>query len=305
MIEAQKYYSNGKLLLTGEYLVLSGARSLAIPVAFGQSLQLESTGDQTFSWKTKVKGADFLSLYSESGSLNDAISSMPGQTDYLLNVLKAASDMAPDFSYTGKRPVADINFNLNWGLGSSSTLISNIAYWTNVDPFELHFRVSSGSGYDIACARASKPLIYSIIDRQPEYVEMDFKPAFSDHLYFLYLGSKQDSNLEVKSFQKREKILEIDVSTMNELTDEFVSARNVSDLNRIIVEHEKLVGGLIGKTPLKKDRFPLFEGEIKSLGAWGGDFAMITFEHGKEALKKEIERVGLKTLISYDEMSLY
>ncbi|MEQ3661167.1 MAG: GHMP kinase, partial [Flavobacterium sp.] len=38
----QTYYSNGKLLLTGEYVVLDGAKALAVPTKFGQSLSIES-----------------------------------------------------------------------------------------------------------------------------------------------------------------------------------------------------------------------------------------------------------------------
>jgi hypothetical protein len=34
----QTFYSNGKLLITGEYLVLDGAKAFALPTKFGQSL---------------------------------------------------------------------------------------------------------------------------------------------------------------------------------------------------------------------------------------------------------------------------
>jgi len=30
------FYSNGKLLITGEYLVLDGAKALALPTKYGQ-----------------------------------------------------------------------------------------------------------------------------------------------------------------------------------------------------------------------------------------------------------------------------
>ena len=36
------YYSNGKLLITGEYLVLDGAEALALPTKFGQNLIIEN-----------------------------------------------------------------------------------------------------------------------------------------------------------------------------------------------------------------------------------------------------------------------
>ena len=41
MNDKKTFYSNGKLLITGEYLVLDGARSLAIPTKFGQFLIVE------------------------------------------------------------------------------------------------------------------------------------------------------------------------------------------------------------------------------------------------------------------------
>ena len=35
-LETSKYYSHGKLLITGEYTVLYGAAALALPAKFGQ-----------------------------------------------------------------------------------------------------------------------------------------------------------------------------------------------------------------------------------------------------------------------------
>ena len=38
-----KYKSNGKILLTSEYLVLDGAQALALPSKFSQSLEVKET----------------------------------------------------------------------------------------------------------------------------------------------------------------------------------------------------------------------------------------------------------------------
>ena len=48
----QTFYSNGKLLITGEYVVLDGALSLALPTKYGQSLIVESINDQKLVWKS-------------------------------------------------------------------------------------------------------------------------------------------------------------------------------------------------------------------------------------------------------------
>ena len=44
------FYSNGKLLITGEYLVLEGAKSLAIPTKFGQNLIVEKIEQRQLIW---------------------------------------------------------------------------------------------------------------------------------------------------------------------------------------------------------------------------------------------------------------
>ena len=46
------YYSNGKLLITGEYLVLDGALSLAVPTKYGQSLTIEIIDVPKLIWKS-------------------------------------------------------------------------------------------------------------------------------------------------------------------------------------------------------------------------------------------------------------
>ena len=46
----KKYYSNGKLLITGEYVVLDGAKALALPTKFGQYLIIEPGKNQQINW---------------------------------------------------------------------------------------------------------------------------------------------------------------------------------------------------------------------------------------------------------------
>ena len=46
-----KYKSNGKILLTSEYLVLDGAQALALPSKFSQSLEVKETKNiNQISW---------------------------------------------------------------------------------------------------------------------------------------------------------------------------------------------------------------------------------------------------------------
>jgi mevalonate kinase len=46
------FYSNGKLLITGEYVVLDGAKALALPTKFGQNLIIEASENELIHWKS-------------------------------------------------------------------------------------------------------------------------------------------------------------------------------------------------------------------------------------------------------------
>ena len=48
----QKFYSHGKLLLTSEYAVLDGAKALAIPTKYGQSLEVKPIETHEIRWKS-------------------------------------------------------------------------------------------------------------------------------------------------------------------------------------------------------------------------------------------------------------
>ena len=52
----------------------------------------------------------------------------------LLNLAKKEN---PNFLLEGGEVKTFLEFNKNWGLGSSSTLISNIASWAKVNPYHL------------------------------------------------------------------------------------------------------------------------------------------------------------------------
>ena len=46
------FYSHGKLLLTGEYVVLDGAKALAVPTNKGQYLTVKPIKERKLSWRS-------------------------------------------------------------------------------------------------------------------------------------------------------------------------------------------------------------------------------------------------------------
>ncbi len=307
MISTQEYYhSNGKLLITGEYLILKGALSLAVPTLPGQSLQVESYKESnTWKWTVMEQGRVVQEFILDRSlqilqSLNPSFSS-----DFLLRVWKELLTLNPDLQDTlpGLSFTSNLEFEFRHGLGSSSSLLNNLAQWGKVDPFELHFNSTNGSGYDVACAGAESPILYRLEnDKKPNIQKATFYPPFRKNLYFVYLGQKQNSSLSVKEFLRKNKSYEYEANLISEITREMLQANRLDDFNHLLREHEQIVGSILRAKPIQQENFGRFEGQIKSLGAWGGDFALISWPHEKNELSAYLSAKNLKQLFSFDEL---
>jgi hypothetical protein len=71
-----------------------------------------------------------------------------------------------------------------------------------------------------------------------------------------------------------------------------------------MVEHENLIGMELDLPRVKEEKFSDFWGEVKSLGAWGGDFALIASEKSAEETKQYFSRKGHGVVFSFDEFIL-
>ncbi len=326
------FYSNGKLLLTGEYVVLDGALSLSIPTKFGQSLTVEDFPERKLIWKSlDVDGNTWfeyefdLELFCHSELVSESQNaamlkqvqhdnkgyfdklSMTVRNDKvaitLFKILLEAKKQNPNFltSEKGYKITTKLGFDRNWGLGSSSTLINNIAQWSKMDAFELLWSNFSGSGYDIAAAQRNKPFTYQLLDGKPIVNEVDFSPPFADQLYFVYLNKKQNSNNEIAQYEKHKIINSNSIDEVNAITSAIISCKNVTDFEKLLAEHEKLMASIIKITPIKEKLFSDYFGELKSLGAWGGDFILAT---GNETTVSYFKNKGFKVVVPYKEMVL-
>lgn len=298
----QTFYSNGKLLITGEYAVLDGAKALALPTQFGQDLVVEMGSRQTISWKSfdhnhQIWFEDTLSFQ----SIAESQTSGNKLRDTLLTILHQAFAMNPKMWETpGFAVETHLNFPRNWGLGTSSTLINNIAQWFDIDAFELLWKSFGGSGYDIACAQHHKPIVYQLQQAKPSITEVTFNPRFKNQLYFVYLNQKQSSKDAIAAYQqqpnKSSLLSEIDLITHAALT-----VADAHDFAALLESHEAIMAQILKLEPVKKRLFPDFEGCIKSLGAWGGDFALVVAAHDPTDYFKA---KGFDTILRYQDMIL-
>jgi len=67
------------------------------------------------------------------------------------------------------------------------------------------------------------------------------------------------------------------------------------------LEHEEIISKIIDLTPVKQKLFKDYQGAIKSLGAWGGDFILAA---GDANTPSYFESKGYETIISYSDMVL-
>lgn len=310
------FYSNGKLLLTGEYLVLDGATSLAVPTKFGQDLIVEPIKEQQLIWGSFTNTGecwfeatfDLPKLRLTSATFN---SDKEGNAEFiaetLADILQEAKKLNPDFlsdkndDKNGYLVKTNLTFPQNWGLGSSSTLINNIATWAKVNPFILLQNAFSGSGYDIACASNNTPTLYQLDAKKPIVSKVNFNPNFTDELFFIYLNQKQNSREGIAQYKNHREEAKKLIPEINNLTQQFLKADSTKNINKIIVEHEQIISSIIKQTPVKKRLFPDYFGEIKSLGAWGGDFVLAT---GNENTVNYFEEKGYNTIVPYQKMVL-
>ena len=298
--QTKNFYSHGKLLLSAEYLVVLGAKALALPLKPGQHLSVSA--DQT------KKGIYWESAYQDQVFIQREIELHPQkeETFFPARALQKIFDKKPEL-FPGGQAIqfrSKLEFDLNWGLGSSSTLISNLARWAGIDPFHLYFELERGSAYDVACAQAENPIFYRLEGKTPHIEKALFAPPFSNSFYFVYTGKKQKSANELKSFFSGRRSFDSEIKTVSELSELMANEKDIRQFCHLINEHERLIASVLKRKTIHQEYFQGLEATCKSLGAWGGDFILVIWEHGPEALRNEMERKGLNLIFTYDELAL-
>jgi len=295
------FYSHGKLLITAEYAVLKGARALAIPCKKGQKLTVEQAAIKTLKWSSfDWEGQLWFEVLFEFPSLNIVRTSDTEKAMLLQHILFFAKKENPSFLSQGGEVKTYLEFDRLWGLGSSSTLISNLAQWAKINPYLLLENSFGGSGYDVACSLAKGALFFTKNHHHPKVQPLDFSPSFLEQLHLVYLNQKKDSQQAVKAFDLN-AVRSSHIKRLNALTDAIASAKNLQEFEVLIEKHELLIGNLIQQKPVKQRLFEDFHRSIKSLGAWGGDFILAT--GGKETPNYFKQR-GFSTVIPFKELCL-
>lgn len=299
-----EFYSNGKLFILGEYYVLEGAKVFALPTKFGQFLNVFPLKTKTLSWKSY--DADGSVWYNDEIAVSDIISNNQSSDDKvrntLIDILYQAHLMNPStLENNGFLVETKLTFPRNWGLGTSSTLINNIAQWFQVDAFELLQKSFGGSGFDIACAQNNTPVTYQVVNKQPIVEQVTFNPSFKEHIYFVYLNKKRDSKDAIANFRKKQKNLSAEIQQVSQMTDELLQIQDLKFFIDFLKKYEQNLSEILETPTIQNELFPDFIGLVKSLGGWGGDFVMVASEENPTEYFKQ---KGYETIITYSDMIL-
>lgn len=301
------YRFNGKLLITGEYVVLDGAKALAFPTKFGQKMSIFALNSSNkkiiwnaYNYQSRLW---FFCLI----DLNKVIvleSSNKSFSHRLLHIFKVILELNPNFY---NELISDyqidtfLEFPNNWGLGSSSTLIKILSKFTKVNPYQLLEKTFGGSGYDLACAENNSPIFFTKLKYKRVIEQIKFNPVFSNRIYFVHLNHKQNSRVEISHYQKvlKNKLL---INKISDISEKITTTTSIKEFEYCINDHENLLSVHLKKRKIQNIYFNDYHGGvIKSLGAWGGDFIMVT---SKENPKEYFKKKGFNVIITFEDMVL-
>ncbi|MBP9674661.1 MAG: hypothetical protein KBD63_06155 [Bacteriovoracaceae bacterium] len=295
------FYAHGKLLLTGEYVVIDGAKALAIPLKKGQSLhvrELETKQGKIFLQAKKENDEAWLSYeidYKKKPTNTD---------DKICHIIFNAQKLNPTFLKESRdyQVETKLEFSPEFGWGSSATLYALISQWAQVSALDLFFSLEEGSGYDVACALSQESIIYQK-QENPHWEKAFFDPLFKEHLYFLYLGKKEKTEKAINEYKNKITRSEEVVRVISQLTVDMIKTKQLQNFESLIKIHEEIMSAYLKKTKIK-EKFSSFWGEMKSLGAWGGDFALVTSLRSFTETQSFFKQHGLQILLPYSEVAL-
>ena len=269
-------YSPGKLMLTSEYFAVDGALVLAVPTKLGQEFFFEEKQDEKsiVFWEAYHQNKLWLKAVIDYKNWQIIETNIIASAEFILKVLKNVQSLS-EIQLKGTHTYhlkTNLQFPPDFGLGSSSTLMNNLAEWSEIDPFHLNSISLGGSGYDVAVAKAKSAVLFQ---NKPEihFEKVDFNPKFKDELIFIHLNQKQDSREGINLYKSKIKSQKL-VDEFSNLTRNILLCNELENFSELMLLHEQKISNFI-EIPTVKARFfadcPTF---VKSLGAWGGDFVM-------------------------------
>lgn len=288
----------GKICLAGEYTVLDGGISLALPTQYGQSFFVQPPRKEgVLSWTAKdSEGSVWFEAEYDLHTQSLLKASSLTEAKVLEGIFQVLCQDSNELPKEGISIEARLQFPRDYGLGSSSTLVVGISEILGGDPFKANAEVFGGSGYDIACGLAKSSVLFQLKEGEPFYQKVVFNPVFKDNLYFVYLNKKQSTQNAIKHYRHENRDSGEAVAEISEISLELPKTQTQNEFNHLIKRHEDILSEVLNLSPIQESVFPDFSGQMKWLGAWGGDFALASSELSTQETKEYFSQKGYPIL---------
>lgn len=296
------FKSNGKILLCSEYLVLEGAKAIALPSRLTQDLQVTKCQNKLIEWQSVDENNDlwFEEKFYFSGSDLKYDSKKNKTSEKILILFKYLLKTKNVNDILGNKFLTKLNFKREWGLGTSSTFVNNLAKWAKTDPYKLLFSAFNGSGYDIACCDVKNPILFQKKQNSISIENIIFNPPFIENLYLVYLEKKQNTQTSIINYFNIKSDRKDLIEKVNFITEEIIKCKDLNQFEDLIVEHENIIARATSQEPIQQSVFPTYsQGKIKSLGAWGGDFVLVTSKNNDLSFFKN---KGYNTILKLSDL---
>jgi mevalonate kinase len=296
-----KYHrkANGKILLTSEYFILDGAKGIALPTKLGQTLSVNE--NESFQYEAYLNDETLWFRYDPKNNENESILLLNKALDYILKNNENQDVNALKGAFKTR-----LEFDKNWGLGSSSTFVALLSDYFNFDAFNLNRYLFNGSGYDIACAFASHPILYQRQDEMHQsFDEIHLNEVVTNHLFFVYLNKKQNSRNAINYYNSINSISKKDIiKDLNQISDSLLNNSEKKEWIYLLNQHEEIISKSLKLDKISNtlgEKMPFF---TKSLGAWGGDFILCISEESEAVVKTKFSQFGYQNVFSYKDFIL-
>lgn len=293
-------------MLTAEYFVLDGAISLALPTIQGQKLSVVGAEKKEYfiHWQSIVQDEVWLDFQLTE---NNKIILLKGEQEKatiiqeLLNIVQQEKPLLLQNTFSYKIKI-EADFPRNWGLGSSSTLIGNMAKWSGINGFILNKKIFGGSGYDISVALEGQPILYWLENKEPNYKVVPIHFPFAQNLFFIHLNQKQNSREGIAHYKQLNIDKQPIIRQLNEITESIFQGESLQQFENLLNQHEDIIAQSLQLQKVKDLFFADYWGSVKSLGAWGGDFVLATSHKTKAETLHYFQQKGYETILDYKDI---
>ena len=117
----------------------------------------------------------------------------------------------------------------------------------------------------------------------------------SGYLTDLIESVPTSSNINFYAKSVKEK----SILKVSSITENILNCDSFEDFKSLIKEHEGILSKLLKRETAKDLYFKDYSGEIKSLGAWGGDFILAAGDHNT---KTYFNNLGYNIVFTFDQL---